>query len=58
MKFHFEKFIYINNDIIKNIDSKSLILAPYNSILSESNYCDEDNLALKTEKDIIKFYEK
>ena len=50
MKFHFEKFIYINNDIIKKIDSKSLIFAPYNSILSESNYCDEDNLALNRKR--------
>ncbi len=44
----------INNDVIKNEDNKSLILAPYNSILSESDYNDEDNLDLKTQKDIIK----
>ena len=42
----------INNDIIKNEDSKSLILTPYNTFLSESDYNDEDNLDFKTENDI------
>ena len=42
----------INNDIIKNVDSKSLILTPYNTFLSESDYNDEDNLDFKTENDI------
>ena len=50
--FTLKNLYTINNDIIKNEDSKSLILTPYNTFLSESDYNDEDNLDFKTENDI------
>ena len=58
--FTLKNLYTINNDAIKNVDSKSFILAPYNSIFSESDYCnvdclDIDNLDLKMENNIIRF---
>ena len=48
----------IDNNFIKNNESKSIILTPYNSILSdddESDNLDCENSELKMENDIIKF---
>ena len=51
----------IDNKFIKNNESKSIILTPYNSILSdddESDNLDCENSELNMENDIIKFYGK
>ena len=59
--FTLKNLFTIDNNFIKNNESKSFILAPYNSILSdddESDNLDCENSELKMENDIIKFCAK
>ena len=59
--FTLKNLFTIDNNFIKNNESKSIILAPYNSILSdddESDNFDCENSELKMENDIMKFCAK
>ena len=59
--FTLKNLFTIDNNFIKNNESKSIILTPYNSILSdddESDNLDCENSELKMENDIIKFCAK
>ena len=59
--FTLRNLFTVDNEMIKNSESKSIILAPYNSILSdddESDDLDLDNKELKMENDILKFAKK
>ena len=56
--FTLKNLFTIDNNFIKNNESKSIILTPYNSILSdddESDNLDCENSELNMENDIIKF---
>ena len=59
--FTFKNLFTIDNNFIKNNKRKSIILTPYNSILSnddESDNLDCENSELNMENDIIKFCAK
>ena len=59
--FTLKNLYTIDSNFMKNVESRSIILAPYNSILSESEEeshsenLDFDNLSINIENNIIKF---